>query len=127
MGGGLFGTSFYLNLKCLVFSLVIVAIYYLPHPFGIAHNLVMSFLLACSAYIALAWYDVIYSCQDRLKPTFLGWLTKGFKPPEYGEAYDKLPLKEKKIIRVFDIAVLSVLVLTFIYPFVFTGVNKMRK
>ena len=78
----------------------------------------MAFLLATSAYIILAWYDAIYDCKDRLKPTLLSWFSKSLKPKEYQNQYDELPEKEKKIIRTVDIAVLSILVITFIYPFV---------
>ena len=124
MGGGLFGTPLYLNAKCLVFSAFILIIYWLPHPKAIAHNIVMAFLLGTSAYIALAWYDVLYDCNDHLKPTLLGWLSKPFKPKEYSDGYNALPLKTQKIIRNVDIFVLSVLAITFIYPFVFTSKKK---
>ena len=76
MGGGLFGTPLYLNIKCLIFSACILFVYWLPHPKTIAHNLVMGFLLATSSYIALAWYDVLYDCNDRLQPTLFGWMSK---------------------------------------------------
>ena len=124
MGGGLFGTPLYLNLKCLVFSVMILIVYWLPHPSTVAHNIVMAFLLGTSSYIALAWYDVLYDCNDKLKPTLLGWLSKSFKPKEYRDQYDALPLKTKKVIRNVDIFVLSILFLTFLYPFVFTGKKK---
>ncbi len=118
MGGGLFGTPFYLNPKCLVFSAFVILIYYLPVPESTAHNLVMIFLLGCSAYILMAWYDVLYDCNDRFGPTYLGWMTKPLKPPEYGEKYDILPLKYKKRIQTVDILVLLVVFITFLYPFV---------
>jgi len=124
MGGGLFGTQLYLNIKCLIFSFFIIAVYYLPHPPTIAHNFVMCFLIGTSAYISLAWYDVLYDCNDRLKPTLLGWLSKPFKPAEYSENYEKLPLKTKKIIRYVDIGVLVIVLFTFLYPFIFTGKGK---
>ena len=101
MGGGLFGTPLYLNVKCLVFSAIILLVYWLPHPSSSAHNFVMAFLLGMSAYIGLAWYDVLYNCNDHLRPTLLGWLSKGFKPKEYSQEYDDLPIKYKKIIRNF--------------------------
>lgn len=118
MGGGLFGTPLYLNPKCLVFSAFVLGVYWLPHPKALSHRILMAFLLATSAYIIMAWYDVIYDCNDRLKPTLLGWMSKAFKPKEYSEAYDKLPIKYQKIVRAFDIAVLSILVITFVAPFV---------
>lgn len=117
MGGGLFGTPLYLNPKCLVFSAFVLAVYWLPHPVALAHRIVMAFLLATAAYILMAWYDVLYDCNDRFKPTLLGWLSGPFKPPAYLKEYDELPLKYQKIIRWFDIAVLGILVVLFAYPF----------
>jgi pyrrolidone-carboxylate peptidase len=78
----------------------------------------MAFFLATLAYVLLAWYDVIYDCNDRLKPTLLGWLSMPFKPKEYSDAYDKLPLKYQKIIRGVDIAVLVILLGLFVVPFI---------
>ena len=118
MGGGLFGTPLYLNVKCLVFSVAIIVVYLLPHPSTIAHTIVMCVLIGVSAYISLAWYDVLYHCNDRLKATFLGWMTKSFKPKEYSDNYEKLPLKYKKMIRTVDIVVLGIVALTFVYPFI---------
>ena len=114
----MFGTPLYLNPKCLVFSAFVLGVYWLPHPKAFSHRILMAFLLATSAYIIMAWYDVIYDCNDRLKPTLLGWMSKPFKPKEYSDAYDKLPIKYQKIVRTFDIAVLSILVITFVAPFV---------
>ena len=124
MGGGLFGAPLYLNIKCLIFSLFVLMVYWLPHTNLLTHNIVIAFLLGTSSYLALAWYDVLYDCNDRLKPTFLGWLSKPFKPKEYSDEYNKLPLKTQKIIRNVDIFVLSILVITFMYPFIFFYKNK---
>ena len=119
MGGGLFGTPLYLNEKCIVFSIIIIIIFYLPKPKSIGHNIVMVALLATSAYISLAWYDYIYNCNDKLGPTIFGWLSKSFKPETYRKQYNELPIKYKKIVRNIDIFVLLILLLTFIYPFYF--------
>ena len=124
MGGGLFGTPLYLNIKCLIFSAFVITVYFLPKMTTFAHNFVMAFLLGMASYISLAWYDVLYDCNDHLKPTLLGWLSKPFKPKEYSDGYNALPLKTQKIIRNVDIFVLSVLAITFIYPFVFTSKKK---
>jgi hypothetical protein len=117
MSGGLFGTQFSLNPKCLVFSLMIVLVYFLPHPLSTMHTIVMIFLLGMAAYIGLAWYDFLFDCDDHLKPTFLGYLSAPFKPPAYGKQLDELPAKEKKTIRIVDMAVLSLVVFAFVYPF----------
>ena len=118
MGGGLFGTELALNPKCLVFSAFVLIIYWLPHPVALTHRIVMNFILACLAYVVLAWYDVLYACTDHFKPTLLGWMWKGLKPKEYSDKYDALPDREKKIIRTVDIAILVVLLALLAYPFV---------
>ena len=118
MGGGLFGTPLYLNPKCLVFSGFVLSVYWLPHPKPLPHRILMAFFLATLAYVLLAWYDLIFDCNDHLKPTLLGWISMPFKPKEYADAYDKLPLKYQKIIRWFDIAILVVLLILFVLPFI---------
>ena len=106
MAGGLFGTELALNPKCLIFSAFVLVVYWLPHPVALTHRIVMAFILACLAYVSLAWYDMIYS-----------WMWKWAKPQEYEEAYDALPEREKKIIRTVDIVVLVVLLALLGYPF----------
>jgi len=117
MGGGLFGTPLYLNPKCLVFSAFVLFVYWLPHPVALAHRVVAAFVLATAAYIFMAYYDVIYDCNDRLGPTLLGWLSGWFKPKEYTDKYNELPVKYQKIIRTFDIAVLVAIVALLAFPY----------
>lgn len=117
MAGGLFGTPLYLNPKCLVFSAFVLAVYWMPHFKAFEHKIVMAFVIATSAYVFMAWYDVLFDCNDRFKPTLLGWLSGPFKPPAYLEEYEKLPLKYKKIIRWFDIAVLVLMVFLIFSPY----------
>jgi hypothetical protein len=117
MAGGLFGTPLYLNPKCLVFSAFILAVYWMPHFKAFEHRVVMAFVLATAAYVLMAWYDVLYDCNDRFKPTLLGWLSMPFKPPYYRQEYEELPIKYKKIIRWFDIAVLVIMVLLIFSPY----------
>jgi hypothetical protein len=117
MGGGLFGTPLYLNIKCLVVSALVLIVYWLPHPKAFTHRIVAAFLLATATYISLAWYDVLYECNDHLKPTLLGWLSMPFKPAEYRRGYEALPVKYQKIVRWFDVAVLSFVGLAIAYPY----------
>jgi len=118
MGGGLFGTPLYLNPKCLAFSAFVLAVYWAPHPTALAHRVIAAFFLATLAYILMAWYDLLYDCNDRLRPTLLGWLSMPFKPPHYRKEYEELPLKYKKIIRTVDVVILAVMLGLFILPFV---------
>lgn len=90
----------------------------MPHPKAYEHKIVMAFLLATAAYVLLAWYDVIYDCNDHLRPTILGWLSMPFNPKEYRDAYENLPIKYKKIVRTIDIAILIVLGLLLVSPYI---------
>lgn len=117
MGLGLFGTPLYLNEKCLAFSAFILIIYWMPHPTYKQHDYIFAFFLACSAYVLLAWYDVWYDCNDRLKPTLLGWMWKWAKPSEYEKEFEMLPIKYKKIIRTVDIGILLLIIVGFVYPY----------
>lgn len=127
MGGGLFGTPLALNEKCLVFSAFVLAVYWMPHPTFFQHKVLMAFLLATLSYVVLAWYDVIYDCNDRLKPTLLGWLSGMFKPAEYNKKFNELPIKYKKIVRTFDIVVLVVLLFLAFSPYLPLSVMLGRK
>ena len=120
MGGGLFGTPLALNPKCLVFSAFVLFVYWMPHPVAYAHRIVVAFLLATAAYVLLAWYDMIYDCNDQLKPTILGWLSMPFKPQQYRDDYEKLPIKYKKIVRTVDILFLLVLLGLLVLPYLYS-------
>lgn len=113
----MFGTPLYLNPKCLVFSAFVLGVYWMPHPVAFTHRVVMAFFLATLAYVLLAWYDVLYDCNDQFGPTFLGWISMPFKPAHYRQQYDALPVKYKKLVRNVDIAILVVLGGLFFVPF----------
>lgn len=123
MGGGLFGTPLYLNPKCLAFSGLLIAVYWMPPsaslrtPYDIAFKRAVTIALAFTGYILMAWYDVVYDCNDRLRPTLLGWLSAPFKPAQYGAELDRLPLKWNRIIRWVDVGALVVAVLFVGAPF----------
>lgn len=90
MAGGIFpGAPFRFNIKCVVFTLIVAGGYwFLP-----AKNIWMLGFFLWFPYLALAWYDWSYACQDRLEPTIVPfgrymWLP--FKPPGYQADYLKL-------------------------------------
>ena len=122
MGGGLFGTPLYLNPKCLVFSGFVLVIYWFMPPQAqltpaqLSLKRAISIGLAIAAYIFMAWYDVLYDCNDRFKPTLIGWISKPFKPQEYTDQYNELPIKWQKIIQWSDIAFLVLAVLFVVSP-----------
>lgn len=118
MGGGLFGTPLYLNEKCIVFSIFVLGVYFLPHQKTWQYEAVFAFVLAMLAYVLMAWYDYIYDCNDKLGPTLLGALIGWAKP--YGgvpPGTKELPIKYKKIVGVFDSAVLVILLALVFYPY----------
>ena len=125
MGLGLFGTPLYLNLKCIVFSGLLIAIYWMPPwaplrtPADLAWKRGITIMLAFVGYILMAWYDTIYDCNDRLRPTFLGWLSAPFKPAYYSEEFDKLPLKWQKIVRWVDVIAVLAAIAFVASPFLF--------
>jgi hypothetical protein len=110
MAGGLFpGHPFALNLKCIIFTFILAAGYWFaPHK-----NLWVLAFLIWSPYIALAWYDYSYKCQDKLKPTIVPfgryiWLP--FKPPGYKEEFDKLePEKIQAMDKLDHIVIWSII------------------
>lgn len=118
MGGGLFGTPLELNPKCLVFSAFVLLVYWAPHADHLAHRILIAFVLATAAYIFMAWYDYLYQCTDRFGPTFLGWLSMPFKPAEYREKYNALPIRYQKMVRDVDMLLLLAGVLALILPWI---------
>ena len=84
MAGGLFGRPFVFNEKCIVYSLICMALFlYKPN---ITNNYVLAgtlFLIFVVAYIAMAWYDSFFNCD--IVPLRRGKysLTGLFKPPAH--------------------------------------------
>jgi len=118
MGLAMFGTPLYLNEKCLIFSAFVLAVYYLPHPKHLTHRILAGFVLACLAYVIMAWYDYIYDCNDKLRPTILGWMWGWAKPASYSKEFENLPVKYKKVVRTVDIVVLVGLLGLAFYPYI---------
>ena len=102
MAGGIFpGQPFEFNLKCILFTALLAGGYwYLPHK-----NLWVLVFLLWFPYIAMAWYDYMYDCRNKLKPTAVPfgrviWLP--FKPPGYKAAYDRMPQEQKDFMTKMD-------------------------
>ena len=86
MAGGIYNQPFTLNVKCIVFSLIIMTIFlYCPK---IENNLVMGitlFTIFVISYVAMAWYDAFYNCTVLpLKRARFG-ITTLFKPEIHSE------------------------------------------
>ena len=64
MAGGLFGRPFVFNIKCIIFSLIIMGLF-LFNPV-IKNKLILGlilFIIFVVSYVAMAWYDFYYNCD----------------------------------------------------------------
>ena len=101
MAGGLFGKPFAFNEKCIVFSLICMALFlYKPN---ITNNYVLVgvlFLIFTIAYVAMAWYDFFFNCDilplRRGKYSLTGKLKPPAHEPEKQEDHKDTPLDSKK-------------------------------
>ena len=101
MAGGLFGKPFAFNEKCIVFSLICMALFlYKPN---ITNNYVLAgvlFLIFTIAYVAMAWYDFFFNCDilplRRGKYSLTGTLKPPAHEPEKQEDHKDTPLDDKK-------------------------------
>jgi hypothetical protein len=100
MAGGLFDNQpFALNIKCIIFSLLLAAGYwFLPQK-----NLIVIVALLYFPYLALSWYDYYYDCRKgQLQPTvfpFGEYVYLPFKPPDYQQRYNELSQERKDTIK----------------------------
>lgn len=102
MAGGIFpGQPLALNIKCVIFTLLIAGGYWYLPPKSIPVLVALLYF----PYLALAWYDYIYKCEYKLQPTifpFGRWLYLPFKPQEYKDAYENLSDESKEKIANWD-------------------------
>ena len=87
MAGGLYpGRPFALNAKCIVFTALVAGGYWYLPP----RRLWALALLLWLPYVAMAWYDYAYRCQDPMSPTIVPFgrlLFLPFKPRPYKREY----------------------------------------
>ena len=85
MSGGLFpGYPFTLNIKCIVFSLIIMFIYtFKPAQFSLLPTMFIYFIIFVISYVSLAWYDYYYGCSQLPLQRSKISITSQFKPPVY--------------------------------------------
>ena len=86
MSGGLFGQPFVLNIKCIIFSLIIMIIYtFRPPVLSLLPSLIVYFIIFVISYVALAWYDYFYGCNQLplQKSNNPFAITAIFKPPAH--------------------------------------------
>ena len=84
MAGGLFGQPLTFNIKCIIFSLLCMALFLYKPTFSNSYTLYGSlFIIFVIAYVAMAWYDYFYKCRILpLKQGEYSWMRK-IKPPAH--------------------------------------------
>jgi hypothetical protein len=87
MSGGIFPNyPFTLNIKCIIFSIIIMIIYtFRPPILSLVPSLLIYFIIFVISYVALAWYDYYYACSQLPlhKSSGGGGFTGYFKPPAH--------------------------------------------
>ena len=90
MAGGLFGKPFAINIKCVIFSLICMALFLYKPTFSNNYTLYGAlFVLFTVAYVAMAWYDYFFDC--RILPLRKGEFSwqRFVKPPAHDEKKQK--------------------------------------
>ena len=84
MAGGLFGRPFTFNVKCIIFSMICMALFlYKPNIKNQYILYGVLFIIFTVAYVAMAWYDYYFNCD--LLPLKKGKysLQQYIKPPAH--------------------------------------------
>ena len=106
MAGGLFGKPFAVNEKCIVFAIIVIALFLArPELKSIWAKVGVPVALFVIAYVSMAWYDYYYDC--RLLPLQRGGgPTSTLKPPvhvpekqilENSKPHDKVERRRRAI------------------------------
>jgi hypothetical protein len=65
MAGGLFGKPFAVNEKCIVFSIIVIALFLArPQLKSVWAKIGVPTVLFVIAYVGMAWYDYYYDCRS---------------------------------------------------------------
>ena len=122
MAGGIFPNyPFELNAKCVIFSLIIIGLFfYCPPKMELAMQLMLCFILFVVAYVAMAWYDYEFQCMRLpLKKSGSGYgITGLFKPTAYAASQtDRNAMTDDEV--QLDMILIHLLHLIVIAPVVF--------
>jgi len=118
MAGGIFKNKpFVFNEKCIIFSLICMALFLVKPQFNSNITLYFTlFIIFVVAYVAMAWYDYHFDCQTLpLKKGSVGGITSRLKPQAHNKDKQIDHVETKKDNRVKSI-VIYLLHLLFIVP-----------
>lgn len=128
MAGGIFPNyPFVLNPKCVVFSVIIISLFfYSPPDMNIYWQLLIAFLLFVISYVAMAWYDYKFECQKLAlrRGTSKYSITQQFKPPTHTKSQTD-PSKETKEEKLLNSNIIHLYHILFIAPvLLYIGLKK---
>ena len=84
MAGGLFGRPFTINVKCIIFSMICMALFlYKPNIKNQYTLYGVLFLIFTIAYVAMAWYDYYFNCDLLPLQKWEYSLQQFIKPPAH--------------------------------------------
>ena len=90
MAGGIYPNyPFQINIKCVIFSMIIIGLYfYVPPPMNTYWKLFISLVLFIISYVSMAWYDYKFECQKLAlkRSTSDMSITQQLKPPIHSES-----------------------------------------
>ncbi len=128
MAGGLFPNyPFELNPKCIIFSIIIIGLFfYEPPTMNIYWKSFTSLILFVLSYVSMAWYDYKFDCQKLAlkKSSSTAGITGQFKPPAHTPSQtDKTKMtKEENDLEWLLINAYHLLILTPL--FLYVSINK---
>lgn len=119
MAGGVIERPFSLNIKCIVLSMLVAGGYWTLPP----KSLAVVALLFWVSYVGLSWYDELYDCSNKMKPTLIPWGRRVFlpwKPKSYQAGMvDLSPRQIQTMDRVDHLFTFTVLFAACVYLFVY--------
>lgn len=126
MAGGLFKNyPFELNIKCVIFSTIIIALFfYHPPEMSLLWKCFTAFVLFVVAYVGMAWYDYKFECTKlALKRGSRGGVTTLLKPTPHTESQTD-PSKDTKEEKKLTMSLINVYHLFILTPLlIYIGVN----
>jgi hypothetical protein len=90
MAGGIYPNyPFQINIKCVIFAMIIIGLYfYVPPEMNTYWKLFVSLVLFVVSYVSMAWYDYKFECQKlALKRSTSDYsITQQLKPPTHTDS-----------------------------------------
>jgi hypothetical protein len=128
MAGGIFPNyPFVLNPKCVVFSAIIIGLFfYCPPVMDMKLKLFIAFLLFVVSYVAMAWYDYKFECQKLAlrRGTSKYSITQQFKPPTHTKSQTD-PSKQTKEEAILNANIIHIYHIFLIAPtLLYIGLKK---